>query len=205
MPPANLPTPSTETTLESPRSIAKSIDHRRFETRGPANEAVSEVLPRVPRAASAPLLDHREDCRVVGNPGFLGSTSYSSIFAESLSKLGVVSADLEETHASVGRTFWVPGDRITRGCQILNLFKDQYLINRFVERWLDTTGGCGVIVVVPIVRRWLSLLWRDHGNVLKEQHPEKIRRLSELLWRNTPTHLVYDGNTSAQKWAEMGS
>jgi hypothetical protein len=77
----------------------------------------------------------------------LGSTSYSSIFTESLGNLGVVAVDLEASHTE---SISVPNDRIARGCQILALLKDRFLINRFIDRWFELSGGCGCIVIEPI-------------------------------------------------------
>jgi hypothetical protein len=163
---------------------------------------INEVPISVPRAASAPPLDHRKQSTVRGNPGFLGSTSYSSIFAESLGNLGVTAVDLE---ASQMEAIDIPNDRIARGCQVLALLKDRFLINRFIDRWFEISGGCGVIVVQQIMKGWLETMWRDHGVVLKEQKPDKIRRLCEQIWRNTQTPLIFDGTTSPQQWIGLGT
>jgi hypothetical protein len=79
------------------------------------------------------------------------------------------------------------------------------LINRFVDRWFELSGGCGLIVIEPIMKGWLQILWKDYGAVLKEQNPEKIRRLCELIWRNTQTPLIFDGTTSVQQWINLGT
>jgi hypothetical protein len=155
-----------------------------------------------PRAASAPPLDHRKHSTVRGYPGFLGSTSYSSIFTESLGNLGVLGLDLE---AAQTESISIPNDKIARGCQVLALLKDRFLINRFIDRWFELTGGCGVIVIQPIMKGWVETMWRDHGAVLKEQNPEKIRNLCERIWQNTQAPLIFDGTTSAKQWIGLGT
>jgi hypothetical protein len=55
------------------------------------------------------------------------------------------------------------------------------------------------------VKGWLETMWKDYGSVLAEQNPEKIRRLSEHIWSNTQTRLLFDGTTSPQQWIALGT
>jgi hypothetical protein len=48
-------------------------------------------------------------------------------------------------------------------------------------------------------------MWKDYGSVLAEQNQEKIRHLSELIWSNTQTRLIFDGTTSPQQWIALGT
>jgi hypothetical protein len=153
----------------------------------------------VTRAASAPPLDHycKDSTATRGNPGFLGSTSYSSIFTEDLGSLGVVAVDIETNQT---QSYFIPSDRIARGCQVLGLLKDSFMIHRFLNRSFEMSEGTGNIIVEPMMKSWLKLLSRDHGTVLKEQNPANIQRLCKAIWANTQTPLIYDGTTSPHQW-----
>jgi hypothetical protein len=189
--------------VQSPPGVFDSIEHTHpiVEPSARTTHIYEPTLAAVPRAASAPPLDHRKDSTVRGDPGFLGSTSHSVIFAEDLRGLGVA-VDLEggQLHSTS-----VSNDRITQGCQLLSFLKERLMINRFINRWFNLSEGTGVILIEPIVKGWCKELWMHWGNVLAEQNPEKVRKLSELLFRNTHTPLQFDGKTSPKQWISLGT
>jgi hypothetical protein len=55
------------------------------------------------------------------------------------------------------------------------------------------------------MKNWLNRLWQIHGDVLREQKPDKVHRLSELIWRNTQSPLVFDGSISPSQWMDLGT
>ncbi|KAL1875468.1 hypothetical protein Daus18300_003207 [Diaporthe australafricana] len=55
------------------------------------------------------------------------------------------------------------------------------------------------------MKEWLLQLWLHHGSTLTSQDPAKIRRLSELIWRNTLTPLSFNGKTTALEWARLAT
>ncbi|KAI1350200.1 hypothetical protein F5Y01DRAFT_286632 [Xylaria sp. FL0043] len=51
------------------------------------------------------------------------------------------------------------------------------------------------------MKQWLLKLWANHGDTLKKRNPEKLRRLSELLWHNTLTSIVVKEDMDYKAWA----
>lgn len=137
-----------------------------------------------------------------GNAGFFGATSYSCIFSEGLGNLEAASAGLE---APQTLDMTVSEERIARGCQVLAFLKDKPMINRFVSRWYEICEGAGGVCLELIMKEWLMKLGIHHGEVLTSQEPEKIRRLCELIWRNTQTPLVFSRKTTALEWAHLST
>ncbi|KAI0451749.1 hypothetical protein F5B21DRAFT_485977 [Xylaria acuta] len=152
------------------------------------------------RAASAPALcTHRcEGGPGRVNPGFFGATNFMCIFSENLSKLGVVSTELEGPELP---RLTISNDQIVRGTQILSFLKDSSLVHDFVNRSFDIGDGVNNIVIEPIMKQWLLKLWANHGDTLKKGNPEKLRRLSELLWRNTMTSIFVKEDMDYKAWA----
>ncbi|KAI5865270.1 hypothetical protein GGS23DRAFT_618267 [Durotheca rogersii] len=151
------------------------------------------------RAASAPPLHIRDEpTSRTGNRGFLGETSYFSIFADGLGNFAIPS-DPEPSKV------WLSHDRIAQGCKILSFLKDGSMVNRLVARWYQICEDEGCVCIEPIMKEWLWGLGLHHGDVLREQNPDKIRRLCELLWRNTETPLSLDKNITAAQWARQGT
>ncbi|KAJ8127105.1 hypothetical protein O1611_g6533 [Lasiodiplodia mahajangana] len=167
-------------------------------------EAPPQGPAKVNRAASAPpLYSHPyegEPGRV--NPGFFGATNFMCIFSENLSKLGVVSTELEaELEGPKLPRLTISNDQIVRGTQILYFLKDSSLVHDFVNRSFDIGEGVTNVCIEPIMKQWLLKLWPNHGDTLKKGNPEKLRRLSELLWRNTLTSTVVREDMDYKEWA----
>jgi hypothetical protein len=158
----------------------------------------------VPRAASAPPLDNRKDLLIRGNPGFLGSTSHSYIFNEDLRGLGV-SVNAFDAEGDGSQSSSISNDRIERGVHVLAFLKQRHMINRFIARWYELSGETGVILIESIMKGWCMQMWMRWGDILAEQDPVKLRRLSELLFRNTQTPLQYDGKISPKTWIGLGT
>ncbi|KAI2607917.1 hypothetical protein GGR54DRAFT_633195 [Hypoxylon sp. NC1633] len=203
------PTPLTSTNDEGSVVAVQSIETP--STGSPTSctthtfvQRSSEIVAReVHRAASAPPLHLRDEfTNGTGKPGFLGETSYISIFEDGLGNFGVSSPDLEFSHANKVR---LSNDRIIQGCKILSFLKDNSTIVRLVTYWYEIYEDEGCICIEPIMREWLWVLGLHHGCVLKEQNPEKMLRLCELLWRNTQTSLISDESTTALQWARLAS
>lgn len=157
------------------------------------------------RAASAPPLDYQRSPTVRRNAGFLGPTSYSNILCEGLGILEPVSTNLEETIGSQQQKITVTNDRIIQGCKVLAFFQHKSMINRFISHCYDVCGGTQGVVMEFIMREWLRALWFHHGDVLKGQNPDRIRRLSETIWRNTLTPLVFNGQTTVLEWTRLAT
>ncbi|KAI8624755.1 hypothetical protein F5Y19DRAFT_467606 [Xylariaceae sp. FL1651] len=202
-------TPSTTTNEDTASVILSSIEssgtrspreHTPVVSRQSHPEAAPQVSTQLNRAASAPPL-HSHHCdggtgRV--NPGFFGATNFMCIFSENLSKLGVVSTELEGPELP---RLTISNDQIVRGCQILSFLKDASLIHDFINRFFDIGDGVGTICIEPIMKQWLIKLWANHADTLKKGNPERLRRLSELLWRNTMSPIAVKEDTTYTGWA----
>ncbi|GAW18374.1 hypothetical protein ANO14919_078490 [Xylariales sp. No.14919] len=174
---------------------ASQLDYEEVPLQAPA---------KLNRAASAPpLRSHQYDGepgRI--NPGFFGATNPMCIFSENLSKLGVVSTELEGPKLP---RLTVTNDQIARGSQILSFLKDTSLVHDFVNRSFDVGDGIVNVCIEPIMKQWLMKLWATHGETLKKQNPEKLRRLSELLWHNTLTSIVVKEDYDYKAWALLAT
>ena len=96
-------------------------------------------------------------------------------------------------------------DRILRGCEALAFLKDKFMVNSFIGRWYEICDGAGGCCIEPIMKEWLMKLWQTYGNILSEQQPDKLRKLSESIWRNSQTSLKFDGDTTALEWARLAT
>lgn len=92
-----------------------------------------------------------------------------------------------------------------QSCEVLSFLKDKSMINRFVSRMFEIGSGASNVCIEPIMKQWLLKLGVQYGDVLRRQEPAKIFRLSETIWRNTRSPLVFDGSTSPMDWAALGT
>ncbi|KAI1654036.1 hypothetical protein F4813DRAFT_382961 [Daldinia decipiens] len=134
--------------------------------------------------------------------GFLGETSYISIFTDGLGSFDVPSPGLEYPEV---QEMSLSHDRIIQGCKLLSFLKDKHMINRLVSRWYEICEDEACICIEPIMKEWLWGLGMHHGDVLRDQNPEKIRRLCELIWRNTQTPVIFNQNMTAKHWARSAT
>lgn len=88
---------------------------------------------------------------------------------------------------------------------MLAFFRRKSVIHRFIARWYEVCEGTQGIVIEAVMKEWLGKVWLDHGDTLTSQEPAKIRKLSELIWRNTLTPLVFNGKTTALEWARLAT
>jgi hypothetical protein len=157
------------------------------------------------RAASAPLLDCERAPEVRRNAGFVGPNSYSNILSEGLCILEPVSTDLDATIGTQQPRIHISHEKITQGCKVLSFFRNRAMIHRFIVRWYEVCQGTQGIVIESIMKEWLLRLSLHHGDTLTGQDPAKIRKLSELIWRNTLTPLVFTAKTTALEWARLAT
>ncbi|KAI0139610.1 hypothetical protein F4776DRAFT_654102 [Hypoxylon sp. NC0597] len=164
----------------------------------------AEVVTReIHRAASAPPLQLRDEYTShTGRQGFLGETSYISIFEDGLGCSGISNPDLESSPVQKVR---LSHDRIAQGCKVLSFLRDNSMLIRLVSRWYEICEDEGCICIEPIMKEWLWGLWPHHGDVLRDQNPEKIRRLCELIWRNTQAPVSFNENTTVTQWARSST
>lgn len=201
-------TPLTSTHDED-SVVVDSIETSRLES--PTAPVVQTPLPRttevvtreVHRAASAPPLHLRDELASrAGLQGFLGETSYISIFVDGIGNFRVPSPDPEPSHVAKVR---LSHERIAQGCKVLSFLKDKPMLNCLVSRWYEVCEDEGCICIEPIMKEWLWGLGVHYGDVLRDQNTEKIRRLCELLWRNTQTPFTFNENITAKQWARSST
>jgi hypothetical protein len=133
------------------------------------------------------------------NPGFLGSTSYSSIFDENLEHLGVPATINQLEYVSSK----VCSEYIDQGIEVLRIFRNRSLIDAFHDR-LDDLNLC---LCIPRVlgRGWRERLWSTFGSVLAASKTAELHALSEHIWSNTLRPLKVDGSTNLRTWLESTS
>ena len=105
-------TPTTTAIDESPREVVQPIEANHAQAIQDALPSGGTPIRRQHRAASAPPLNAGAEPAPGQNPGFLGVTSYSSIFAD-LDHLGVAPSELEDSQV---RHFVVSRDRMVQSC-----------------------------------------------------------------------------------------
>ncbi|KXJ85336.1 hypothetical protein Micbo1qcDRAFT_99602, partial [Microdochium bolleyi] len=135
------------------------------------------------------------------NQDYLGATSFSSIFSESLAKQFSV-------NPHEGKNILAPHEdavMIEQGCRVLALFQDRKLIDTLVERLLEITNGSADIFWGSMIHVWLEGLWSVHGQTLESQDPVAIRDLCVLIWRNTSTQVSYNGDTTPEQWLQAAT
>ncbi|KAI0199431.1 hypothetical protein F4808DRAFT_432462 [Astrocystis sublimbata] len=200
------PTPATTSNEATSPTVLPTVEtpepgsprSPRYLQVGPSQSwgATPQTPPKLNRAASAPPLHTREPGRL--NPGFFGATNPMCIFSENLSKLGVVSAELEGPELP---RLMISNNQVVRGGQILSFMEDMTMVNAFLNRFFDLGDGINHIVIEPIMKQWLLKLGAHHGETLKKQNPERLRRLSELLWQNTMSSIFVKEDMDYKAWA----
>lgn len=221
----SIPTPSSASSKASPGAVYQSIEEYNSLDTGTStspsaidtNSDATHTLASNPRstheashaqcqpfhrAASAPPLDYQKGSDVRRNTGFQGPTSHITILSEGLGILEPAS-DLESMYQQ--QTIVVTNERVTQGCKVLMFFMNKSMITQFIGRWYEHCEGSDVITIEPVMKEWMQQLWNHHGNVLTNQEPAKIRKLSESVFRNTLTSLEFNGQTTAREWARMSS
>ncbi|KAJ1334936.1 chromatin structure-remodeling complex subunit RSC3/30 [Microdochium nivale] len=141
------------------------------------------------------------------NQDYMGATSFSSIFSESLPKYGLA-AELQclrqfSVNPHEGKNILPPHQdpvMIEQGSRVLALFQDRNLINTLIDRLLEIANGSGDIFPASIIHGWLEGLWSVHSQTLESQDPAAIQDLCVLLWRNTSTQMSYNGETTPEQW-----
>jgi hypothetical protein len=161
--------------------------------------------PQWQRAASAPPLKSKTDKGIVHHhAGFMGMTSYSSIFADSQVQGLADLADVTAVDERKCQHPAVPEERILRGCQVLAFLKDRSTINQFVGRFYEIEEGSG-FCIEPIMKHWLLRLWVHHESTLSHQDPAQVRQLVELLWKNSNVPMTFDEHTTPSTWIQQAT
>lgn len=164
------------------------------------------LQPPIPNLSSGPKSVARGRCASRSctfgchrNPGFLGITSFGSVLKENQASL-----DIEIAHEDPDvATMTISDENLQRGVEILSLLANFPAFERFIHRWVDLSRG--LLVSVPVLQQWISLLWTSHGGVLTSKSPQKLRSLSELVFRNTHRPLTYNSKTTARCWTALAS
>ncbi|KAI1327937.1 hypothetical protein F5Y16DRAFT_370190 [Xylariaceae sp. FL0255] len=205
-------TPSTTTNEDSSPVLYQSIEpsdlelpqeHHTNVSRSKYPETVSQPPAQLTRAASAPPLRELTYKRRK-NTGFFGATTHMSYFSENLSHFGVAPTEDPDLNLRLAG-ITVTDDDIARGCQLLSFLKDFTLIHDFINRFFDIGEGMGMVIIEPIMKQWLAPLWAHHSETLKKRNPERLRRLSELLWRNTLSTISVKEDTDYKSFAQLTS
>lgn len=135
--------------------------------------------------------------------GFLGNSSYSSIFTDAHGHL-----DPDATEQPAGDRNSPPGsplaaDKIAKGAELLSLFCDLDIWEKFLEREFEIADG--VTVTRPIYSIWIREIRREFGDLLANVTSEAdLYGLSQLVWHNTNTPWRASHATGTQ-WALLST
>jgi len=132
--------------------------------------------------------------------GFLGSTSFDSVFAEDRARTGIADADVDAETETLPP---LNPDDVQRGAEILAVLKDLPLFDRFIERWYRICES--LIVLKDFAQTWAAELWKAHKEVLLSQDASRLLQLSEKVWRNSQQPLQFDGSTTAREWTLLST
>jgi hypothetical protein len=94
-------------------------------------------------------------------------------------------------------------DRIQRGVEVLRLLKYTPHYIRFIYRLFE--NGPGILLLPPMTETWAKGIWTAFGPALESQDPEKMKSLSALIWKNSASSLVFDGNTTPTEWINLST
>ncbi|EME44985.1 hypothetical protein DOTSEDRAFT_70886 [Dothistroma septosporum NZE10] len=131
--------------------------------------------------------------------GFLGPTSYSAVYTENSNILETL--DVEDTPADDHRA--ISSDRIQDGAEVLSMLRDIPVYRQFTQRFFELSDG--ICVIQPVFRIWVDEVWNEFGQILEQGDLEKLRNLSELVWRNTRRPMKVHGKMTAREWAKAAS
>jgi hypothetical protein len=154
------------------------------------------------RAASAPPFRPDAEPFIKKDAPYDADNSFRSIFKENFENLGNFATDFS---SSQHQNTPVGAESIARGCRLLSFLRNRWLVNDFVDKWFEVCEGADDISIEAVVKAWLRQLWLCHGEVLETQDPDRLYRLSELLWRNTQTPIVVNGNMSIMEWIDLAT
>ncbi|KAF1816045.1 hypothetical protein P152DRAFT_108813 [Eremomyces bilateralis CBS 781.70] len=137
--------------------------------------------------------------------GYMGSTSYSSVFEENQGTLGIERDPEGEDLRHERRSSPAPvlDYQIQQGVDVLKLFKDRALFDRFSKRWFAICQG--IVVIEPVIKQLAEGLWATYGMDLRDQDPAKLQALSQKIWNNTQQPLKFDGSFSARQWIGLST
>lgn len=160
---------------------------------------------RLKRAASVPTrTDGQIDLAAHCTPDYLGSTSFTAVFAEDLGSLEVEPADVSDSPAN-SLVPVLAADKLALGCRALAILQNQALIVYFVGKTQEYMEANAEVIICPMMVQWIDELFREHGSSLRNQDTNGLRRLCEQLWINTRKPLVFDGSISPKQWTSLSS
>lgn len=129
--------------------------------------------------------------------GYLGSTSFHSVFTEDLPRFGI---PLEEDRAlDESVSLKLTPERLREGVKVLSLLQDRQLIERLFkqdERMWDVTDS--------LSRMWFALLWWSHADTLSSGDPKRMEKLVREIFANT-TRLKHHKDMTMQEWAKQAA
>ncbi|KXJ89564.1 hypothetical protein Micbo1qcDRAFT_235332 [Microdochium bolleyi] len=201
----HLATPSSSATGTPTRDTPSSASAAQDVARGTRHERSVAAPPGcghpVPAEVISPATTDADERSIHNehNPGYVGVTSYSTIFSEGFADLTAAEPPVDEHKCKQQQA--IAEKNMPQSREVLAFLQNRALIDDFVDHFhqLEEDGG---LLGQPILDTWRRGLWAIHGDVLQRQDPAEIKRLAELLWDNShkPGSVTRDMSTRA--WAE---
>lgn len=94
-------------------------------------------------------------------------------------------------------------DLIVKGAEILKVFGDKKLFDRFHNRLYEVCSGSRI--PESICKGWGERLYRTYTGILTSGKPEQLHALSERVWCNTLKPVKFDGSTNLRTWLDLTS
>ncbi|KAH7018400.1 uncharacterized protein B0I36DRAFT_335899 [Microdochium trichocladiopsis] len=131
------------------------------------------------------------------NPGYVGVTSYSTIFSDGFADLTVEPSNDHKCKIQES----VTEKNMERSCEVLSFLQNRALVDDFADMFnqLEEDGG---LLGRPILETWQKGMWETHGETLARQDRGEVRKLARLLWDNSHRLPPMSKDMSARQWAE---
>lgn len=132
--------------------------------------------------------------------GFLGATSFQSIFTENLPQFGITVEDarhVEETATPI--TTPQSDGNILDGIKVVSLLKYRNLFCK------QLAAGDDWGYLDPLDRTWYEDIWAVHGQTLQSGDERHLRALVQSLFDNTSRKVEFDASTTMREFAASTS
>lgn len=97
----------------------------------------------------------------------------------------------------------VSHDLIVKGAEVLSVFSDKELFNRFHSRLYKVSMGLCIPEIIG--KGWGQRLYTTYGSILTAGKTEQLQALSESVWCNTLKPVKFDGSTNLSAWLDLTS
>jgi hypothetical protein len=62
-----------------------------------------------------------------------------------------------------------------------------------------------MVIIEPLAKKWLDCVWETHEDIFETRDMNALRKLSEIVWRNTKKDIAYTSSTTVEQYAALTS